>query len=301
MNSIAAVIVTYNRKELLFQCIDCLEKQAVNGLDILIIDNASTDGTGDDLKPAADAGRIIYINTGENLGGAGGFSFGIERASELGYEYIWLMDDDTLAHPDTLEKLLKADRQLSGNYGFLSSTALWTDGQPCLMNVQKKDVFSHLNGEKKPLERIGVATFVSLFLKTEVVREIGLPVKEFFIWTDDVEYTDRISSKYPCYLVRDSIVTHAMKSNIGVDLASENSGRLDRYRYCYRNEMYVYRRHGVKGAFYLIAKDGYHALRILLKSKGARAKKLKVMLGGIKDGISFRPAVRYLKESIDGK
>ena len=128
IKKIAAVIVTFNRKELLFQCIDCLENQTVGKPDILVIDNASTDGTGEDLVQLVRSGRINYFNTGENLGGAGGFSFGIERAAELGYEYIWLMDDDTMAHPDTLEKLLEADRGLSGNYGFLSSTALWTDG-----------------------------------------------------------------------------------------------------------------------------------------------------------------------------
>lgn len=166
IKKIAAVIVTFNRKELLFQCIDCLENQTVGKPDILVIDNASTDGTGEDLVQLVRSGRINYFNTGENLGGAGGFSFGIERAAELGYEYIWLMDDDTMAHPDTLEKLLEADRGLSGNYGFLSSTALWTDGSKCLMNVQKKDVFSHLSGEEKPIEKIGVATFVSLFLPT---------------------------------------------------------------------------------------------------------------------------------------
>ena len=113
MNVIAAVIVTYNRKNMLFKCIDCLEKQTAGGLDILVIDNASDDGTGEDLRPLADSGKIKYFNTGENLGGAGGFSFGIERAATLGYQYIWLMDDDTLVHADTLEKLLEADSQLS--------------------------------------------------------------------------------------------------------------------------------------------------------------------------------------------
>ncbi len=296
---IAAVVVTFNRKELLLQCIDHLQAQTAPGLDILIIDNASTDGTAEALAVMAENGEIIYCNTGANLGGAGGFSFGVEKALSLGYAYIWLMDDDTMAHPDTLEKLLAADEELQGNYGFLSSVALWTDGTPCRMNVQKRNVFSHLDGEPKALEPIGVATFVSMFTKASVVREVGLPIKEFFIWTDDVEYTDRISGKYPCYLVRDSVVTHAMASNIGVNLASENSGRLERYRFCYRNEVYVYRRHGFKGFCYLVAKNGYHALSILLKSKGNRLKKLRVMLGGVKEGLSFKPAIRYPEDKTD--
>ena len=56
----------------------------------------------------------------------------------------------------------------------------------------------------------------------------------------------------------------------------------------------------MKGALYLIAKDGYHALRIILKSKGSKGKKLKVLFGGVKDGFSFRPEIRYLKESNNG-
>lgn len=295
MNKTAAVVVTFNRLEILKKCIDCLEKQTV-GADIIIADNASTDGTQEALAPLCDEGRIIYFNTGANLGGAGGFSFGIEKALQLGYEYIWLMDDDTMAHPDTLEKLFEADSRLEGNYGFLSSTALWTDGTPCRMNVQKRNVFSHLSGDPQPLERIGVATFVSMFTKACVVRDVGLPIKEFFIWTDDVEYTDRISAKYPCYLVRGSVVTHEMKNNIGVNLASDDSERIERYRYCYRNEVYVYRRHGFKGACYLIAKNGYHALRILLFSHGRRFKKLGVLFGGIRDGLSFKPPITFAED-----
>lgn len=296
-NRTVAVIVTYNRKTLLIECLKHLAEQTVRDFDIMVVDNASTDGTGQTLAPLAQAGKILYLNTGANLGGAGGFSFGVKQAVEQGYEYLWLMDDDTLPHPDAFEKFLQADKELDGNYGFLSGKALWTDGQLCRMNVQKKDVFSHLKSWDKPLTPVGVATFVSLFTRADVVREVGLPISEFFIWTDDVEYTDRISAKYPCYLVQDSVVTHAMGSNIGVNLASEDSERLDRYRYCYRNEVYVYRRHGFKGAFYLFTKDVYHALRILLFSHGRRMKKLRVLFGGVKEGFSFKPEITYAEEA----
>ena len=63
IKKIAAVIVTFNRKELLFQCIDCLENQTVGKPDILVIDNASTDGTGEDLVQLVRSGRINYFNT----------------------------------------------------------------------------------------------------------------------------------------------------------------------------------------------------------------------------------------------
>ena len=75
MRDTVAVVVTYNRKELLRGCLRCLREQK-SPCDILVVDNASTDGTEEMLRPMIDAGEIRYHNTGENLGGAGGFSEG---------------------------------------------------------------------------------------------------------------------------------------------------------------------------------------------------------------------------------
>ena len=77
---IAAVVVTFNRKEYLVKNIEALLAQVNAPMDILIIDNASTDGTEETIRHYMDAGQILYENTGENLGGAGGFNFGIRRA-----------------------------------------------------------------------------------------------------------------------------------------------------------------------------------------------------------------------------
>ena len=69
----------------------------------------------------------------------------------------------------------------------------------------------------------------------------GLPIKEFFIWGDDVEYTRRIALREPSYLVEDSQVLHDTKNNVGSNIVYDDE-RIDRYRYAYRNEMYIARR-----------------------------------------------------------
>ena len=75
--SVAAVVVTYNRKDLLLECLDCLSRQDLAGLaagyelQVIVVDNASTDGTEQALAPLVEQGSIAYYNTGENLGGAG--------------------------------------------------------------------------------------------------------------------------------------------------------------------------------------------------------------------------------------
>ena len=122
---VMAVVVTYNRKELLKESIKALLEQDYNNCHILIVDNASTDGTKEFIEEEIQNSKVNYVNTGANLGGAGGFNFGMKKAHELGCEFIWLMDDDCIVHKDSLTELINADKELNGNYGFLSSKVLW--------------------------------------------------------------------------------------------------------------------------------------------------------------------------------
>ena len=148
-NKIVAVVVTYNRKDMLKECITALLNQTYHDLDIMVIDNCSTDGTINLVKNINDS-RVIYINTGENLGGAGGFQFGIREALERHYEYFWLMDDDSIPTTRALDGLIKAAQKIK-NYGFLSSKVLWKDHSLCKMNIPKVTINKKLdNFDGKP-------------------------------------------------------------------------------------------------------------------------------------------------------
>ena len=138
MIRIAAVIVTYNRKNKLRRCIAAvLDQNCSCKPDVIVVDNNSSDRTSDLFTGRAacfDDSRVKYFNTGLNTGGAGGFSFGIRKACELGYDYVWLMDDDCIPAPDALDVFVGFDDSHSGEYGFLSSKVLWMDGNICRMN-----------------------------------------------------------------------------------------------------------------------------------------------------------------------
>ncbi len=110
MKKVIAVVVTYNRKELLKECIEALINQDYKNCEILIVDNASTDGTKEFIEKYIKDSKIIYKNTGSNLGGAGGFNYGIRKACELGCDFVWVMDDDWIVKKDTLTKLLDIDK-----------------------------------------------------------------------------------------------------------------------------------------------------------------------------------------------
>lgn len=298
-NRIAAIVVTYNRLSFLQRCIEALQQQNNANLDILVIDNASTDGTADALAPMAADGVIRYYNTGANLGGAGGFNYGMRVAVEAGYDYLWIMDDDCIPDEGALEALLQADRALDGRYGFLSSIAYWKDGTPCNMNIQKTGLREKITDYTSPTVPIIMATFVSCFFPAERVIAHGLPIKEFFIWSDDLEYTRRLSREYPCYAVNGSRVLHDMHSNDKVNIATDSADRLPRYRYLYRNEVYVYHREGLRGWVYLISRVAFHILKVLRGSSDKGAK-IKVILSSFFAGLRFRPPVEYVSNNKGG-
>lgn len=296
-DSVAAVVVTFNRLELLKQCVDSLRAQTVH-CDILIVDNASTDGTG---QWAASQPDLAYRNTGSNLGGAGGFNLGMRWAVEAGCEYVWVMDDDTLPKPDALEKLLEADRILKGGYGWLSSVALWIDGSECKMNRQKlkKSYYDYSPLLKYGLVQAEQATFVSLFLRRETILRVGLPIKEFFIWGDDIEFTRRIAVREgtPCFLAGGSQVVHATKNNEGSNIALDDPERIGRYFYAFRNEAYLYRQEGIKGRLFCFAKRGRDFLRIMRYGK-PKLRRLGVLARGIWAGAVFQPHIDRWKIQI---
>lgn len=291
MNVVAAIVVTYNRKALLAKCIEKLQAQTKT-LDILIIDNASTDGTESLFDKEIE--NIYYYNTGSNLGGAGGFSYGIKKAVEQGYDYLWILDDDTLPTPTALEELLRKDLELNGEYGFLSSKVLWKDESICTMNIQKMTKWKQLK-KFDDESSIQYASFVSLFIKATKVREVGLPYKEFFIWADDWEYTRRISKTEKCYYVPKSIVHHWCNSNVGANIITADPNRMDRFRYMYRNDVVMYRQDGFEGWLYLTIRNLMHRLRIL-KDGNSVNEKFKLIRVASAEGKRFYPKIEYPNE-----
>lgn len=300
MNTIIAVIVTYNRKKLLEKCIDANLGQSYDKFDIVVIDNASTDGTEELVKSKMkQSSRLFYENTKANLGGAGGFSYGVKWAVNKGYDYIWLMDDDTIPDVDCLEKLLNADKLLDGKYGFLSSYAKWTDGKPCEMNVPsisqrwRNTITEEFDNSIIALDS---ASFVSMFIRRTVIETYGLPIKEFFIWGDDVEYSKRISQKTPGYFVYDSQVVHEMASNRATTISDEtNKDRLGRYKYLYRNLYYIAKK-GAKREkilFWLRVKNDLKAVR--KSSEPHKFTKSKIIIKSAVSGLFFKPKVEFVK------
>ncbi len=315
--TICAVVVTYNRKDLLIECLEALE--GPNNLNaIYIFDNASTDKTPEllrkkgylteipppnheepwDTTSQKESLLIHYTRNPYNTGGAGGFHEGVKRAYQIGYDLLWLMDDDTLARADSLKILLKKYQHLKSEYsvGFLCSKVLWKD-EIHLMNLPLISPF--INGipfndqDDEGVLIVKIASFVSLLLSADTVKAVGLPFKEFFLWGDDTEYTDRMTrSGYMGFYVKDSAVYHQTPSNYHSDIFSAKSIDAWKYRLGIRNNLYIKRKDGIlsfiAGIFFNLI---YINFEILKKRKDHRIRFILINTSASLSAILFNPPV----------
>ena len=258
------------------------------------MDNASTDGTGEALEALIEEGRILYHRMDRNLGGAGGFNFAVKKAAEDS-DYIWIMDDDTYPEPAALQAFVDHIKELDDSFGYMSSLAKWRDGSACIMNKQNisGDFFERMDLLEAGLIPVRSASFVSLFIKTDMVKELGLPISEFFLWGDDTEYTMRLN-KYGGHLAIDSIVLHDMDANDPVDILDIPESRLDRYALFVRNRIYISKKYGstaeVIAAFLSPIKQIF---RVTIFLKGHKLAAIRCLLKGFFDGFSFAPEIEY--------
>lgn len=216
--TVAVIVVTYNRQQLLLECLDALLGQHRPPDKVILIDNASNDGTAESLQAAgylADP-RIAYTRLTENTGGAGGFHAGMQQGLADGYDWLWVMDDDTAPAPDALAKLLGFQQQ-HPQVQALASLPVSPDQRvqyrhrgwikPCQLSnrvivpITAADV-------AQEYRVIGHCSFVGLMVSARVAQQTGLPRKDFFIHYDDYEYCARLAKYGEIYLVPASVIIH---------------------------------------------------------------------------------------------
>lgn len=293
-----AVIVTYNKKDELRESLREIFNLDGGIYRVVVINNNSSDGTDEYLKSVNDD-RLIYKNLNKNLGGAGGFSKGLQVAyEETDADYFWIMDDDATAHHDALDNLLRVAKKLDNKFGFLSSNVIYENGYGgnCPKTIRGN---WNVDLNKLGLIRISSATFVSLFIKRSTVKNIGLPVGEMFIWGDDDEYTTRIntSSSYASYFVMDSVVTHRSKS-FSTDIRNCPTEFLSRYKYLFRNLIFMDLHDlPVKNFLIDLLRNFYLCIKLLFNSENHRFKRSFTVIAGTINGLFFSPKIKFPKEN----
>jgi GT2 family glycosyltransferase len=289
MEKVIAVVVTYNRLNLLKECITALKNQTHSPDEILVINNGCTDDTSQWLQTQHD----LLVISQENVGSGGGFESGIQWAYKNGYSWIWCMDDDGYPKKDALEKILapELDRLCLRNCAVLNKE----DKKSFVWKTKNYATINDVDCEL--IEGIG-HPFNGTMIHRNIVERVGLPKRKLFLWGDETEYYYRITRKnnIPVCTIAGSIHYHpATAFSYKKDWDYRNAWKM--YFYI-RNRFHV---HHSKFNFKLLAWANYCCFLIamvgviLIYQKTDKAKKLNFMLwpamDALKNDFSANPAL----------
>ncbi len=115
---VTAVVVTFNRRAVVLECLNKLLGAVVRPTHVVVVDNASSDGTAQAIR--ASHPDVNVIEVGENLGPAGGLERGMSVASQQVCDWIMVLDDDCFVEPDTLQRLLSVAASSDGTVGIIA-------------------------------------------------------------------------------------------------------------------------------------------------------------------------------------
>lgn len=300
MPTVCALVLTRNRRELLLECLAALDRQTAPVARIVVIDNASTDGTEETVRGLGLGERLVYRRLSANVGSAGGYSAGVEVARELDVDWIWVMDDDAEPPDDSLERLLAAPEARladpAGGEGRPPTAA--REGRPPTAALASAVVVP--GGEIDTLHRgftgrflralpeseyrdgnhveLGFSSFTGLLVAARVARVEEPPRADFFIWADDVEYTIRLRRHGRIVLVPEAVIVHKTRMGgrgntlrgrlvnrlFGVEYPSADWDTYWKNLHMFRNFAWIKREHFGAGDRDLAVMAGAYVLKSVL-------------------------------------
>lgn len=296
--TVAVVVVTYNRKDLLAQCLDALLAQTRRPDTIYVIDNASTDGTPVMMAECYPGARFERLP--ENTGGAGGFRHGMRRAHQDGHDRIWIMDDDVRPHRRCLEELLFAAKEYPRGIllgvredpeGKLceASCILYDLARPWVLPGQHQEAVSAHYADTRSLPaqmELANMSFEGPLIPRAVLDEVGLPDLRFFLYGDDTDFAIRCRNHgFRVILIREGRVTRLLAGT-----AAHLAIPAFKVRFMIRNPLWINRLHGetwwvrnVRSWYWALLILSSNLLRLELIRRPAR---WKAVCRGLREGLS---------------
>lgn len=283
-DTVCAVVITHNRLGLLRRCLASLRAQTRPLDAIVVVDNASTDGTADAVRAEFPEATLLALI--ENAGGAGGFSSGLAWSVTSGFSRSWLMDDDCAPEPDALARMLE-------NLGPDEV------GVPLKVDELTGEPVRTFRGYDQSASRIRCwgMPFNGFLVPTRVVERIGLPYRQYFIDRDDIEYSMRVARHgFHAFIVPGARLRHPDDPEAVLRLGPVRktlygrSGQPARLRLRLRNGTWAVRSNwphpSVNLARWLGGEVVYEAL-VAVTRRDWRG--LKAVLEGLKDGLLLPP------------
>lgn len=292
------LIVTFNRKMLLLECLQALLVQTIQPSKILIVDNASTDGTIETLQQNGwlEQPNIQLIALKENTGGAGGFSAGMQYAFEQGADYVWMMDDDAIPHPIALEEIMRyaTPEHIYGSLAVNGDNTAWAT------TLLAKNKTVHLKNQVPELAEAHSLPFLGFLTSKEIYQNIGLPDASYFIAADDVEYCIRAQhAGHKTFICGQSQIEHPKSDRyefnfLGKKITCLNLVAWKRY-YDTRNRLLIAKKYyGFKYYTQTIPASFIRLFAALLNEKN-RLKQVKACVAGFYDAVFCNTGKRHDK------
>ncbi|HEY2577725.1 MAG TPA: glycosyltransferase family 2 protein [Streptosporangiaceae bacterium] len=295
---VTAVVVTYNRRDLLLEALAAVHAQSRAPDAVIVVDNASTDGSAAAVRDSFPGVQLAQLD--RNTGGAGGFAYGMKLALDSGADLIWLMDDDTVPEPDALRALIEArGRRPSQPPALVASRVLWTDGREHPMNTPRVKPLA-TKADKTEASAAGClpirsASFVSVLIDAGQARRRGLPQADYFLWNDDFEFTTRLLRGNTGWLCPDSVVVHKTKT-----FGSTDNDPGERFFYEVRNKIWMLRSSAPLAPLERLIYGGSTLRRWALTFAGSRDRAVlrSSLVKGISAGVrtSPRPTEKVLAD-----
>lgn len=323
---VVAVLVTYNRKYMLIECLNGLLRQTYPLEAIYIIDNASTDGTPEyllekgfideicypDKEPLEKVKmiplsqftdktvRIHYVRMHENTGGAGGFYEGVKRCYKAGYDWLWLMDDDVKPIEDALERLLKYK-----NISLcIHPRKIFKDGSPHewegYLDITTGEVImlgniSFKNGKK--WVEVNYGCFEGMLIHRDIISKVGFPNKDFFIVYDDTLYGLQCSMYTNVIYVNEPVLLYQIKKEWGKKIFDRrfwyykirNSFLMERYINDIFHTNFSYK-------YYLLKTSIFQIIKVIRLRKNIIKNCYSIMKGfydGYRMSKAYKPSIKW--------
>ena len=251
---VSIVILNWNGFRDTLECLASLEALTYDFYEIIAIDNASTDGSEQKIREAHP--NLTLIQSGANLGFAGGNNVGIRHALQGGADYVWLLNNDTVVEPDALSELVKR-AQTEPKVDMCGSTLVYYHNRDVIqaygggtynkwLGLSKR--LGHGKSRAEPVSateverRLGYIEASSLLVSRCFLDTVGLMDEAYFLYYEEIDWVTRAHGKFKLGYAKDSIIYHKEGASTGAsDYASRPKSWTADY-YSVRNRILITRR-----------------------------------------------------------
>jgi GT2 family glycosyltransferase len=283
------LVLNYNSLTKLAACVASIERLDYPSYKLLLIDNASPDGSGAQLQRLFPAHRVL--RNGANLGFAGGINAGIRAVLRDGAELVWLLNPDTVVEPSALRELVAVQRTLR-RPGLIGSLVLLDEGERIyfykgVVEADGKVLHPHADEPRSNVPELassmsGETDFVngaSLLFSRQVADEVGLMTEDYFLYYEDADWSLRVRAKgFDNRVAYRSVVRHMRADRPRANYLVEY--------YTRRNEYFFRERHGfpmgkTRALLRLRGRMAKYAVRALLGKRPAHNRNMRYVIGRV--------------------